>query len=126
MEKLLIFHLDDTEYKKLEQIARNLKIRCERIADSSYNQTLESLVSGKINPLAADFTGKVPTESLLLMCGLSDKRMDKLLFELRRAGVSIDFKAVQTPTNQNWTVLKMLFEMQKERDAYESQKRLSH
>lgn len=118
MEKLLIFHLNDTEYKKIEQIARNLKIRCERIADSSYNQTLESLISGKINPLTANFTGKVPAESLLFMCGLSDKRMDKLLFEIRRAGTVIDYKAVQTPTNQKWTVLQLLFEMQKERAAY--------
>ena len=118
MEKLLIFHLNDTEYKKLEQITRNLKIRCERIADSSYNQTLEALVSGKASSLATDFSGKVPSESLLLMCDFSDKRMDKLLFELRKAGVAIDFKAVLTPTNQKWTVLQLLFEMQKERAAY--------
>lgn len=118
MEKLLIFHLDDTEYKKLEQIARNLKIRYERIADTDYNQTLESLVSGKESPLTASFTGKVPTESLLLMCDFTDKRMDKLLFELRKAGVSIDFKAVLTPTNQKWTVPQLMFEMHKERAAY--------
>lgn len=118
MEKLLIFHLNDAEYKKLEQITRNLKIRCERVADSSYGQTLESLVSGTVSPLVAGFTGKVPAESLLLMCGFSDKRMDKLLFELRRTGVAIDFKAVLTPTNQKWTVLRLLFEMQKERAAY--------
>lgn len=118
MEKILIFHLNDTEYKKLEQIARNLRIHCERIADSSCNQTLESLISGKISPLAADFNGKVPAESLLFMYGFSDKRMDKLLFELRKAEVAIDFKAIWTPTNQKWTVLKLLFEMQKERAAY--------
>ena len=118
MEKLLVFHLDDTEYKKLEQIARNLKIRCERVADSAYNQPLESLVSGKAIPLTANYSGKVPSERLLLMCDFSDKRMDKLLFELRKAGVAIDFKAVLTPTNKKWTVLQLLFEMQKERAAY--------
>lgn len=118
MEKLLIFHLDDTEYKKLEQITRNLKIRCERVADSAYNQTLEALASGKVNPLATTFTGNIPPESLLLMCDFSDKRMDKLLFELRKAGVAIDFKAVLTPTNQKWTIPQLMFEMHKERAAY--------
>lgn len=118
MEKLLVFHLNDTEYKKLEQIARNLKIRCERIADSSYNQTLESLVLGGKNPLSAPFTGTAPSGSLILMCEFSNKRMDKLLFELRRAGTAIDFKAVLTPINKKWTVLQLMLEMHKERAAY--------
>ena len=118
MEKLLIFHLDDTEYQKLNQIAHSLKIICEKIPDTSYNQTIEALASGKISPLVAPATGKVPTESLLLMCNLTDKRMDKLLAELRAKNVRIDYKAILTPTNKKWTVFQLLLEMYREKAAY--------
>lgn len=38
--------------------------------------------------------------SLLILCGLRDKRLDKVLFELRRADIPIDYKAILTPSNQ--------------------------
>lgn len=119
MEKLLLFHLTDTEAKKIKQAARNLKIRCESIETAAYSQPLEALVSGKPSPLAAPFTGEVPPESLLLMCGLSDKRIDALLLALRKAGVQVDYKAVLTPTNRKWNVLRLLLEMRAEKAAYE-------
>ena len=49
------------------------------------------------------------------MCGLSNKRMDKLLFALRKAEVRVDYKAALTPTNQKWDVLHLLLEMHAER-----------
>lgn len=118
MEKLLLFHLNDTEQKKLKQAARNLKIRYEQIDTADYNQPLEALVSGKKSPLAAPFTGEVPQESLLLMCDFSDKRMDALLLALRKAGVQVDYKAVLTPTNRKWNFLRPLLEMRAEKAAY--------
>ncbi|MFR4351951.1 MAG: DUF3783 domain-containing protein [Roseburia sp.] len=115
MEKLLLFHLSDTDQQKTKQIASNLKIPCETIDASLYTQTLESLISGTKNPLTAPFAGNVPEESLLFMCGLSNKRMDKLLFALRKAEVRVDYKAALTPTNQKWDVLHLLLEMHAER-----------
>lgn len=120
MEKLLLFHLNDTDQKKVKQVARNLKIQYEFIDPAAYNQPLESLVSGKANPLFAPFPGEVPAESLLLMCDFSDKRMDALLLALRKAGVQIDYKAVLTPTNRKWNVLRLLLEMRAEKAAYEN------
>lgn len=117
MEKLLTFHLDDTNYRKLEQIAHSLKIICEKVLDTSYNQTIEALASGKINPLVAPVTGRVPAESLLLMCNLTDKHMDKLLAELRKKNVPFDYKAILTPTNQKWTVFQLMLEMYREKEA---------
>ncbi|MBP3487865.1 MAG: DUF3783 domain-containing protein [Roseburia sp.] len=60
----------------------------------------------------------VLSESLLVMCHLSDKRMDKLLFELRRADVALSYKAVLTPTNAGWTLPRLMLEMQREKAAY--------
>lgn len=55
--------------------------------------------------------------SCLVLCGLRDKRLDKVLFELRRADIPIDYKAVLTPSNQEWTVPELMKELQRERQA---------
>lgn len=55
--------------------------------------------------------------SCLVLCGLRDKRLDKVLFELRRADIPIDYKAVLTPSNQGWTVPELMKELQRERQA---------
>lgn len=119
MEKLLLFHCPVSEQCKIKQAAANLKIPCEPVPDADYRQTLGALASGKRDPLTAPYTDSVPQTSLLVLCRLSDKRMDRLLFELKKARVSVDFKAVLTPTNQNWSVLKLLLEMHREKAAYE-------
>lgn len=55
--------------------------------------------------------------SCLVLCGLRDKRLDKALFELRRADIPIDYKAILTPSNQEWTVPELMKELQRERQA---------
>ena len=55
--------------------------------------------------------------SCLVLCGLRDKRLDKVLFELRRADIPIEYKAILTPSNQKWTVPELMKELQRERQA---------
>ena len=55
--------------------------------------------------------------SCLVLCDLRDKRLDKVLFELRRADIPIDYKAILTPSNQEWTVPELMKELQRERQA---------
>lgn len=55
--------------------------------------------------------------SCLVLCGLRDKRLDKVLFELRRADIPIEYKAILTPSNQEWTVPELMKELQRERQA---------
>lgn len=149
MEKLLLFHLDDSARKKIKQIAKAQKIRCEFVEPSSYLLNLEDIVSGRRSPAAlvaaveesgqnpaakakdketsqecarsadAAYHGEVPDESLLLLCGFTETRMDKLLAALRNARVQVDYKAVLTPTNRRWNVMRLLLEMRAEKAAYE-------
>ena len=123
MEKILLFGVTDTKYNQIKQIAGRMKIRCEQVVPACYSHTLEQLLSSNTTvPNVSGSTAPIMTqgaaESLLVMCGLSDKRMDKLLFELRRSNVTLDYKAVLTPTNRNWTVSQLLLEMRREKAAY--------
>ena len=63
-------------------------------------------------------------DRLLVMCQLPERRMDKLLFELRRIDAPIDYKAVLTPTNAGWTIPRLLMEMHSEKAAYTAKKPL--
>lgn len=115
MEKLLLFGADDAEFQKVNQIASRLKLRLERVNPACYHLTLGEIASGSHNSSASS---PALSESLLVMCHLSDKRMDKLLFELRRADVALSYKAVLTPTNAGWTLPRLMLEMQREKAAY--------
>lgn len=121
MEKLLLFGINDSDYCLIERIASRLQMPCERISPLYYHCRLEDIVSGKYKTLPASDTKISPvltSKRLLVMCHLSDKRMDKLLFELRHAQISLDYKAVLTPSNSSWTIPKLLLEMHTEKEAY--------
>ena len=52
------------------------------------------------------------------MCDVTEKQMNRLLMELRRREIRIDYKAVLTDTNRNWNVGQMYLEMARERAMY--------
>lgn len=82
-----------------------------------------AVAEGTIPSGSAATEGTVPAPdaqtppSCLVLCGLRDKRLDKVLFELRRADIPIDYKAVLTQSNQEWTVPELMKELQRERQA---------
>lgn len=82
-----------------------------------------TVAEGTIPSGSAATEGTVPAPaaqtppSCLVLCGLRDKRLDKALFELRRADIPIDYKAILTPSNQEWTVPELMKELQRERQA---------
>jgi hypothetical protein len=131
-DKLLVFHPNDADWKKIKQIANAQKIRAERVEPARYMQPLGTLAAGGQftqgktftgggNPQgknSATFEGTVPAESLILMCGFSEKEMDKLLAALKKAQLPIDYKAILTPTNRRWNVLRLLLELGVEKAAY--------
>mgnify|MGYP003376462250 CR=1 FL=1 len=119
MEKLFIFGASDSAYAGLNQIARRMRLVCERVSSDRFHYTLGELINGT-SSAGTDLpspNAATPSESLLLMCNLSSKRIDKLLFELRHAELSFDHKAILTPTNQNWTVSRLFLEMHRESAA---------
>ena len=83
-------------------------------AAPSGNAAAEGTVPAQVN---AGASGAETPPNCLVLCGLRDKRLDKALFELRRADIPIDYKAILTPSNQEWTVPELMKELQRERQA---------
>lgn len=142
MEKLLLIHSTKEIQLQVKNVASRLKLALDIIPEEYYGCHLKELAAGKYaqNPpdtVASDSTvaegtipsgsaateGTVPAPaaqappSCLVLCGLRDKRLDKVLFELRRADIPIEYKAVLTPSNQEWTVPELMKELQRERQA---------
>ena len=142
MEKLLLIHSTKEIQLQVKNVASRLKLALDIIPEEYCGCRLKELAAGKYaqNPpdtVASDSTaaegtipsGSAATEdtvpapaaqtppSCLVLCGLRDKRLDKVLFELRRADIPIDYKAVLTPSNQEWTVPELMKELQRERQA---------
>lgn len=118
MEKILAFQLEEQNLQKLKQIAAGMKVKLYTVDRKDFYQLIGDLLGGKKNPLYGSYEGTAVSESMIVLEGFSDKRLDVLLKALKRDSVSIDFKAVVTPTNIRWTVLQMYLEMEKERNAY--------
>lgn len=118
MEKILAFQLQEKEYEKLKSIAGNMRIKFQTVGKESFYQTIGDLLEQKVNSLAGTYSGTAVTESMLVMDGFSDKRLDLLLKSLKREQFVVDFKAVTTEVNRKWTVMQMYLEMEKERNAY--------
>lgn len=142
MEKLLLIHSTKEIQLQVKNVASRLKLALDIIPEEYCGCRLKELAAGKYaqNPpdtVASDSTvaegtipsgsaateGTVPAPaaqappSCLVLCGLRDKRLDKVLFELRRADIPIEYKAVLTPSNQEWTVPELMKELQRERQA---------
>lgn len=63
------------------------------------------------------YFGRAPQEPVLVMADFSSAQLDGLLAALRNGGVRIPLKAVLTETNQNWSLLALIEELQREHAA---------
>lgn len=90
MEKLICFQIENT--REIERLTSNMKIRVIKADASMYNEMLDSIVNGKISsvnstssasisPLIAD--NQLPSDSILIFCDLSEKHLNRMLFELK-------------------------------------------
>lgn len=118
MEKLICFQMENT--REIERLASNMKIRIVHATAAMYDETLDSIVNGKATSSASIVSAdsKLPKDSILIFCDLSDKHLNRMLFELKSRKVPVDFKAILTPTNRKWTLRQLHSELERERASF--------
>lgn len=117
MEKLLLIHSTKEIQLQVKNVASRLKLALDIIPEEYCGCRLQELAAGKYAQADASVSVAQTPPSLLILCGLRDKRLDKVLFELRRADILVDYKAILTPSNKEWTVPELMKELQRERQA---------
>ena len=119
--KLLLFGFDTLpSVLAVESAAGPLGAEVVPIGRSDYNKPLAALAGLDEDPAAAlPYAGGPLGERMMVLCGLED-RLDALLPALTRAGVGPEcLKAVLTPHNRGWNVLRIHQELLRERKAME-------
>ncbi len=111
--------------REIRRLAEPKKIRVITVDVSDYALTLGELAERKKGNTASGTeesagrdvpqSGTLPAESLMLFCDVSGKHFDRLLFELRSQKIQVDYKAVLTKYNRNWTVARLYAELERER-----------
>lgn len=126
MEKIICYQIENT--REIERLASNMKLRIVYADASLYDETLDAIASGKVQSTATVATGANEIartdnlnlspdsgDSILIFCDLSEKHLNRMLFELKSRKVQIDLKAVLTPTNQKWTLRQLHAELEREK-----------
>lgn len=101
----------------LKSLLVRMGVRIRSVGRAQTGQTVGCLLGRK--GFAARENAEAPAlaEPLLLLDGFSDKRLEILLREMKRAGVSVPYKAVVTETNLGWLLAQLYDELAAEHEA---------
>lgn len=117
-EKILLYNVKEPQ--DIIKAASNMRIASGFISESDSDKTLAELaaeVKGMPSEVA-EYHSQENKESLVIFCDVTDKHMDRLLFEMRQKNTGVTFKAVLTDSNRKWNISQMLVEMRRERFEY--------
>lgn len=57
---------------------------------------------------------EIPKQECLVFCSIDSETLNRLLSALRNSGLSVDLKAIVTPSNQSWKLCELIDELEKE------------
>ena len=117
-EKILLYNVKEPQ--DIIKVASNMRIASGFINESDSYKTLAELAA-EVKGIPSDVAGyhsQEDKESLVIFCDVTDKHMDRLLFEMRQKNTGVTFKAVLTDANKKWNISQMLVEMRRERYEY--------
>lgn len=117
-EKILLYNVKEPQ--DIIKAASNMRIASGFINESDSYKTLAELAA-EVKGIPSDVAGyhsQEDKESLVIFCDVTDKHMDRLLFEMRQKNTGVTFKAVLTDDNKKWNISQMLVEMRRERFEY--------
>ena len=116
--KVLLYHLgEETETgKRLREVLREMKLLTLTVNEAQLGETVGRLASTNAAASGAPLPERVPEAAFMLLCALGDRQLDRLLANMRRAGVSVPYKAVLTEHNKDWKLCKLMEEVTREHE----------
>ena len=115
MEKIFLFGTDEKTADYISKIAGNMRIKTSSVPFDLYENRIGDIIDKKAVPGNCSC---VPQESLILFCDVSEKHLDAVVAKLRQSQHNVDYKAVLTRNNREWSVKRLFFAMEQERKAY--------
>lgn len=117
--KALLYHLgEETETgRTLRRVLAEQTLLALTVSENQLNMETNTLVTSNCAPADGPVPDQPPQIPFMLLCSLGDRQLDRLLAAMRRAGVSIPYKAVLTEHNRTWTFKKLVEEVAREHRA---------
>lgn len=107
----------DTQTSTVKSVLVRLGISIRNITPESTGQTIGCLLGRKNFGTREAPETPILAEPVLVMDGFHEKRLNILLRELKKAGVSLPYKAVVTETNIGWLFWQLYEELCAEHQA---------
>lgn len=110
---------DKKRAQELQMICMSLRIRVRLIKKEEYFQTV-GVLAGMKEASETDriYEGEELADEMMVFAGVTGSHLDQILFMMRKKGMKrIDYKAVLTDTNSQWTVPELFKELEKEHAA---------
>ena len=106
----------------MKSVLVRMGIRIKNVTNEQTGETIGSLLGmeqqGKPDEAGEQMDGAIE-EQMLVLHQFTERRLDQLLFRLRKAGVpKIELKAIVTEQNSHWTLYQLYEELRKEREAF--------
>ena len=114
-ETVLLFNIKDKKRaQELQMICMSLRIRVRLIKKEEYFQTV-GVLAGMKEASETDriYEGEELADEMMVFAGVTGSHLDQILFMMRKKGMKrIDYKAVLTDTNSQWTVPELFKELE--------------
>lgn len=101
----------------LKSILVQMGARIKNIAPEAVGQTVGCLLGRKGFDERENPEAPVLAEPMLVLDGFTDKRLEILLREMKKHGVSVPYKAIVTETNIGWIFHQLYDELAREHEA---------
>ena len=101
--------------EELADILRRAKVELRLVDEGALHLPLAVLTGFSSDTVGSPFAGKPPAQSCLLFSGLTEDLLKRLLARIKDAELEIDYKAVLTSQNRDWSFGALVYEMEKDK-----------
>ena len=101
----------------LKTILVQMGARIKNVAPEAVGQTVGCLLGRKGFDARENPEAPTLAEPMLVLDGFTDKRLEILLREMKKHGVSVPYKAIVTETNIGWIFHQLYDELVREHEA---------
>lgn len=110
-ESVILYRLEE-HYDIISGISAKLGIKVITAGENQAGEAVGFLAG--YNGFASNGSQESCDTSCMIFSAMTGKQLDSMLAELRKAGLSIPYKAVITASNQSWSLKKLAEELVKE------------
>lgn len=112
-ETIILYRIGERS-KGIKRIADKLGIKVIEAAENQAGETVGYLAG--YNGFSSNGSSEESDKECMIFSAISGKKLDNVLSEMRKAEISVPYKAVITAANQSWSLKKLAEELVKERE----------